>query len=136
MASSRIAAPLYSRYPEYNLTYRSGVRIQHLWPRSYIPFLESQSEQKYFIYLHLEGAQRMGVNRCRVPGSIVFFISSAEYQGKEHSKIYNYINHAYVYIYIYIFHSYLKIMIPDTKQRKWTCHVPNFRVNQRQLIRV
>lgn len=41
-------------YPEYNLTYRPGVRIQHLWP-SYIPFLESQSEQKYFIYLVLEG---------------------------------------------------------------------------------
>ena len=48
--------PFSRRYPEYNLTYRPGVRIQHLWP-SYIPFLESQSEQKYFIYLVLEGAQ-------------------------------------------------------------------------------
>ena len=42
-------------YSEYNLTYRPGVRIQHIWPRAYIPYVESQSEQKYFVYLNLVG---------------------------------------------------------------------------------
>lgn len=33
------------RYPEYNLTYRTGVRIQDVQPRAYIPYVESQSTQ-------------------------------------------------------------------------------------------
>ena len=47
------------RYSEYNLTYRPGVRIQHIWPRAYIPYVESQSEQKYFVYLNLVGGKKL-----------------------------------------------------------------------------
>ncbi|CAK9037883.1 Uncharacterized protein SCF082_LOCUS22362 [Durusdinium trenchii] len=50
-------------YPEYNLTYRTGVRIQDVQPRAYIPYVESQSTQKYFVILEVTG---FSLEKCEV----------------------------------------------------------------------
>ncbi|CAJ1373238.1 unnamed protein product [Effrenium voratum] len=56
VASLAIPSSVRFQSPAYNIsTYNPGVRIQRIAPRNYLPFVESQTSQRYFTILHVEG---------------------------------------------------------------------------------